>query len=164
MKNDTVLIEKMTEYFRGDAKRIQHFIKVYTFATIIGEEERLSGEDMLVLRTAAIVHDIGIKNAEKKYGRCDGALQEREGPAEAEKMLRELGYDGKVTEDVCFLIAHHHTYGGVTDIRLRILIEADFIVNAYEDGLRQESIICSRYKIFKTQSGTRLLNNIYGLN
>lgn len=119
---------------------------------------------MLVLRTAAIVHDIGIKNAEKKYGRCDGALQEQEGPAEAEKMLRELEYSDKVTEDVCSLIAHHHTYGGVTDIRLRILIEADFIVNAYEDGLKQESIICSRYKMFKTQSGTRLLNSIYGLN
>ena len=30
------LIIKMTEFFAGDPKRIQHFIKVHTFARVIG--------------------------------------------------------------------------------------------------------------------------------
>ena len=30
------LIIKMTEFFSGDPKRIQHFIKVHTFARVIG--------------------------------------------------------------------------------------------------------------------------------
>ena len=36
------LIEEMISYNRGDAKRIQHFIKVHSFAKLIGETEDLS--------------------------------------------------------------------------------------------------------------------------
>lgn len=163
MKNDSILIDKMTQYFRGDAKRIQHFIKVYTFATLIGEGEKLTAEQMYILRTAAIVHDIGIKNAEAKFGKADGELQEQEGKGEAEKMLTALGYDSETTEKVCFLVANHHTYRNVKDIELRILMEADFIVNAYEDNLPEEKIIFARYNIFRTATGKKLLNNIYAL-
>lgn len=35
------LIIKMTEFFSGDPKRIQHFIKVHTFARVIGRAEGL---------------------------------------------------------------------------------------------------------------------------
>lgn len=35
------LIAKLIEYYAGDAKRIQHFIKVHTFAKLIGEMEHL---------------------------------------------------------------------------------------------------------------------------
>lgn len=31
-----------------------------------------------------VVHDIGIKIAEEKFGACNGKLQEQEGPQEAE--------------------------------------------------------------------------------
>lgn len=163
MKNDSNLIEKMTAYFKGDAKRIQHFIKVYTFATLIGEGERLSAEQMYILRTAAIIHDIGIKNAEAKFGKCDGKLQEQEGEAEAEKMLTKLGYDSETVKKVCYLVAHHHTYTNIKDIELRILVEADFIVNAYEDDIPNEKVIFARYNIFRTATGKNLLNNIYAL-
>ena len=43
MINDELII-KMTEFNAGDPKRIQHFIKVYTFAHMIGELEGMSGE------------------------------------------------------------------------------------------------------------------------
>ena len=70
------LISLTINYFEGDAKRIQHFIKVYTFAKIIGENEGIDENTMTILESAAVVHDIGIKIAEQKYGRCDGKLQE----------------------------------------------------------------------------------------
>ena len=35
------LISSMIEYFRGDAKRIQHFIKVYNFAAFLGRQEQI---------------------------------------------------------------------------------------------------------------------------
>lgn len=35
------LIIKMTEFFSGDPKRIQHFIKVHTFARVIGRADPL---------------------------------------------------------------------------------------------------------------------------
>lgn len=70
----------MISYDGGDPARIQHFIKVYTFAVMIGEGEQLPEETMEILRAAALVHDIGIKVAEEKYGSSDGKLQEKEGP------------------------------------------------------------------------------------
>ena len=51
----------MIEYYRGDAKRIQHFIKVYNFASLLGRQEQLDEETLFILETAAIVHDIGIR-------------------------------------------------------------------------------------------------------
>ena len=67
-KQDRKLIEKMMEYYAGDPKRVQHFLKVYEFAKLIGESEELEPEKLHILRTAAIVHDIGIKISEEKYG------------------------------------------------------------------------------------------------
>ena len=108
-KQDRKLIEKMMEYYAGDPKRVQHFLKVYEFAKLIGESEELEPEKLHILRTAAIVHDIGIKISEKKYGSSGGKYQEKEGPAVAEPMLCALGYDEAVIDRVLFLIAHHHT-------------------------------------------------------
>ena len=64
MKDNNILITEMIRYYAGDPKRIQHFIKVYTFAKMIGEKEKLLAGEQFILETAAIVHDIGIKPAE----------------------------------------------------------------------------------------------------
>ncbi|MCR4653462.1 MAG: phosphohydrolase, partial [Eubacterium sp.] len=64
---------------------------------------------------------------------------------------------------VCYLIAHHHTYQGVDDIDYQILLEADFLVNAYEDELGSEAIMNFRRNVFRTESGLKLLNQMYGL-
>ena len=76
-EQDRKLIEKMMEYYAGDPKRVQHFLKVYEFAKLIGESESLDTETMHILRTAAIVHDIGIKISEEKYGSSNGKYQEK---------------------------------------------------------------------------------------
>lgn len=39
------------------------------------------------------------------------------------------------TNRICYLIAHHHTYDNVEGLDYRILLEADFLVNAMEDDL-----------------------------
>lgn len=75
------LFMEMIRYYRGDAKRIQHFVKVHSFAKLIGEMAQLDEETRKTLETAAYVHDIGIKVAERKYGKCNGKLQEKEGPS-----------------------------------------------------------------------------------
>ena len=80
------LMLAMIDYNSGDAKRIQHFIKVHAFAKLIGIEEGLDVETQYVLEAAALTHDIGIRNSEKKYGTCTGKQQEVEGPPEAEKV------------------------------------------------------------------------------
>ena len=65
------LLTAAIEYDKGDPKRIQHFIKVHSFARLIGKQEKLSDEMMKALETAAILHDIGIHEGERLYGRND---------------------------------------------------------------------------------------------
>lgn len=157
------LMLAMIAYNNGDAKRIQHFIKVHALAKLIGEEEKLDVETQYVLEAAALTHDIGIRNSEQKYGSCNGKQQELEGPPEAEKLLQKLGFAPEVTERVCWLIAHHHTYNGITGADYQILVEADFLVNLYEDGVGMDAVKTAYARIFKTQAGKNICRTMYGL-
>ncbi|MDO5145834.1 MAG: HD domain-containing protein [Eubacteriales bacterium] len=158
---DNRLIDKMIEYFAGDPKRVQHFLKVYEFSTLIGLAEGLPEDELFILKTAAIVHDIGIRASEEKYGKSSGKLQEQEGPAVAEPLLTSLGYDEALIDRVLFLIANHHTYDAVEGEDYQILVEADFLVNLFEDGCSEETVRHVRNKIFKTKTGTRYLDFMF---
>ena len=157
------VVRRMVLFDKGDARRIQHFLKVYMFAALIGKMEGLPPEQQEVLEIAAILHDIGIIPAEKKYGFNNGKLQEQEGPAYARALLQEAGgYQPELIDRVCFLIAHHHTYEGVDGPDWQILLEADFLVNSFEKNMPEEAIKKMRSHVFKTGSGITMLNNQYG--
>ena len=163
MLNEKLIIE-MAKFDCGDPKRIQHFTKVYEYAHTIGVLEKLDEKTQKILDTASIMHDIGIRPSEEKYGRCDGKLQEQEGPAYAREMMNKFPeISSEEAERVCFLIGHHHTYTGVDGLDWQILLEADFLVNAYEDGLSKESIKTFRERFFRTKTGTALLDIMYGI-
>ena len=162
LKDDLIL--KMMEFDAGDPKRIQHFMKVYEFAHLIGVKEGLGAHTLYILDLAAILHDIGIHPAEEKYGRCDGKLQEQEGPAYAGQLLGSFPeVEAPDVERICYLIAHHHTYTDVDGMDYRILLEADFLVNAFEDNLSKEAIESFGNKVFKTGTGKSLLRTLYGV-
>ncbi len=151
------LIFETAEFFFGDPKRIQHFIKVHEFARLIGTAEGMNGEELLTLEAAAVVHDVGIKPAEEKYGQCGGKLQEQEGPAVAEPLLRKCGFDDDIIQRVLWLVAHHHTYDGIEGLDYQILVEADFLVNLYEDNASREAVNAALENIFRTKTGIRLM-------
>lgn len=163
MQGTETLIKEMITYYRGDPKRIQHFIKVHSFAKTIGILEKLDSESMCTLETAALVHDIGIRLCEEKYGECNGKLQELEGPALAREMLERLGYEEKIIDRVCFLVGHHHTYDKIDKMDYQILVEADFLVNIYEDCLPKEAILQAYNKIFLTKAGKFLCKQMFDL-
>ena len=121
----------MIELYRGDAKRIQHFCKVHSYAKLIAETENVDKKCLFTIETAALTHDIGIHFCEEKYGNCNGKLQEQEGPAIAERLLKKLGFDQEISDRVQYLIAHHHTYNNINEIDYQILVEADFLVNIF---------------------------------
>lgn len=158
------LILKMIEYDNGDPKRIQHFMKVHDFSRTIGQLEKIPPEQLFILETAAVVHDIGIRVCEEKYGSCEGKLQEQEGPAIAEAMLSELGYERHVIDRVCYLVGHHHTYTGIDGLDYQILVEADFLVNLFEDAVPSENIKKAYERIFKTESGRRICREMFGID
>ena len=135
------LTMEMIEYYMGDPKRIQHFLKVHELAALIAANEGLDEKTRVTTEAAAIVHDVGIKIAEKLYGTCTGKHQEQLGPPMAKRMLADAGYPDDIIERACYLVGHHHTYTDIDGVDLQILIEADFIVNLYEDGASRDSIL-----------------------
>ncbi|HIY00698.1 MAG TPA: HD domain-containing protein [Candidatus Blautia faecipullorum] len=155
------LCKKMIGFYRGDPARIQHFLKVHSLARLIGQEEGMDEKSLYILEAAAYVHDIGIRPALEKYGRENGALQEQEGPAEAEKMMRELGFEEKVIRRVSYLTGHHHTYSNIEGLDYQILVEADFLVNYFENHTEQENIKKSVEKIFRTETGKRIAEEMF---
>ena len=155
----------MIDYNNGDPKRIQHTTKVHAYASLIGKCEGLDNEMLFILESAALVHDIGIRASERKYGHQNGKLQEQEGPAVARELLMRIGgYSEKQIERICWLIAHHHTYHVCEEIDYQILIEADFLVNLYEDNESMNAMRAVHKNIFRTDSGTRLLETMFGIN
>ena len=159
MMNELIL--KMMDYYTKDPKRIQHFMKVHSFAKLIGEQEMLDPKTLQILEVAAIVHDIGIKKAEELYGLSHGKLQEELGPEIAKGMLSELGFEETLIQRVCYLVAHHHTYHQMDGLDYQILVEADFLVNLYEDAAKPNAIVSASDKIFRTKTGMLMLKRMF---
>ena len=157
------LMMKMIEFDYGDPKRIQHFIKVHSFSKLIGEKEGLDAHTLFVLEAASILHDIGIRVSEEKYGFQNGKLQEQEGPAPAREICTSLGFKEDDIERICFLIAHHHTYTNIDGIDYQILVEADFLVNIYEDDIDEKARENAFEKIFRTETGKKLFRQMWPL-
>ena len=151
----------MIQYEKGCPKRINHFLKVHSFAKIIAESENFEEPIKFIIETASILHDVGIKPSLEKYQSSAGHHQEIEGPPKAKEILIQFGFSDEITERVCYLIANHHTYSKIDGEDYQALIEADFLVNIFEDELNKENILTIKKKYFKTNSGISLLENLY---
>ena len=159
--NDNKLILEMTHYYAGQPHRIQHFMKVYGYAKLIGEEERIDARTQEILNAASIVHDIGIKKSEEIYGDSIGSHQEELGPAIAENMLKKLGYDEELIQRVSYLVGHHHTYHPIDGIDYQILVEADFLVNLFENETSRKPAEMALERIFKTETGKEICKTMF---
>ena len=157
------LFLKMIEYDR-DADLIQHFTKVHSYCRLIASLEDVDGHTAEVLEAAALVHDIGIPICNQKYGSHPGNLQEKEGPPLARQMLSQLDFTEAEIDRVCTLVGEHHTYLPMDGIDHQILVEADFIVNSFENGLPREACQNTYRNIFKTNAGKRIYAAMFGLN
>ena len=151
----------MIDYFAGDARRINHFLKVYGFAKTIGTLEGLTPSTMFILEIAALTHDIGIKVSEAKFHSASGHYQQIEGPGEAKALLDALQLPQAVVARVCWLIARHHTYTDIQELDYQILVEADFLVNIDEDAMTLDAVLSIASKIFRTKTGLALLHSLY---
>lgn len=156
-------IEKMLAFYRGNQADIQHFLKVWALAKTIGEQEQLEESLQQTLELAAVVHDIACPLCREKYGNTHGKHQEAESAPLLEAFFQGLPVDPAVLPRVTDLVCHHHTYADVNGIDYRILLEADFLVNAAESGYSQRVVESARKRVFRTETGLRLLREMYGL-
>ena len=155
------VIRKMIDFYEGSVHDIEHFLKVYTYAALIGRCEGLDADTQNVLELAAIVHDIACPLCRAKYGNTNGPYQEAESEALLRPFLAEFDLPAAVLERIVFLVSHHHTTVGVDGPDYQILLEADFLVNASESGLGRENIRAFREKVAVTDTGRQLLDSVY---
>ena len=151
------------KYDRGMTPQIQHAIKVTGFAKMIVESEGMDAREKFVLEAAAILHDVGIRESRLVYGDGAGNHQEELGPAVARSLMEPLEFDAECIARVEWLIAHHHHVKNIDALDWQILVEADFLVNAFEENSPKDVIVAFRDKVFKTKTGIDLLNEEFDL-
>ena len=155
------IMRGMIAYSDGNLHDIAHFMKVYAFAHTIGIGENLTDTERETLEIAAILHDIACPLCREKYGNTNGKHQEEEGGPLTEAFLESFDLPEEMAKRVIYLVSHHHTYTDVDGRDYQILLEADFLVNADEGGMPMDAIQSARERIFKTDTGTTLLDEIY---
>jgi hypothetical protein len=150
----------MEDYFGDDKRRIDHAHRVTAYACMLMENEP-ANPDLVVV--TALLHDIGIREAERKYGSAAGNLQEIEGPPVAREILAGIGFNEAFIGEVCEIIASHHSPGEVDTENFRVVWDADWLVNLSDecdlsDRTKAEKIID---KIFLTRTGRRIARRTY---
>lgn len=146
------LLEAMEAEFGNDARRIAHAREVLDAAETIHASE---GGDGLVVRAAAILHDIGIREAERKHGSAAPKWQEEEGPPVAARILERLGIAEEAARHVLDIVATHHSAGRLDTPEFRIVWDADRLANR-DDEVGSKSPEATRAfiaKAYRTETG-----------
>ena len=157
----SAVLEKMIAFSDGNIHDIDHLIRVWTYSKMIGELEDLDAQTQFVLEVAAITHDIACPLCREKYGNTNGKLHEQEGEVMVRDFLAGTGMSEDQIKRVAFLVGHHHTFTDIDGIDYQILVEADYIANATENGYSYQNIENFMTKIMKTESGKRILKSVF---
>lgn len=157
------ILQKMIAYSEGNLHDIDHFIRVWTYARTIGTLEEICDDTLFVLEVAAITHDIACPLCREKFGNTNGKHQEEEGVRLVKTFLSDTGMTNAQIERVAWLVGHHHTFAGIDGLDWQILIEADFIANAAENGYSAQKIQTFIQNIMKTDSGRSLARAVFCL-
>jgi HD superfamily phosphodiesterase len=146
------LIAAVKTEFGADQRRITHALQVLERAEEIMQAE--GGEPRVVI-AAALLHDIGIQEAERKHGSGAPEYQEAEGPPIARRILEKLGFGEQVIEEVCCIVGSHHTGGEIDTAAFRIIWDADNIVNLVQEAGQwdAEQVEKTIKTIFRTRTG-----------
>ncbi|MFI4910144.1 MAG: HD domain-containing protein [Sedimentisphaeraceae bacterium JB056] len=149
------LINDMKRLFGKDRRRIDHALSVLEYAEQIADVE---GGDREVIVASAILHDIGIQEAEKKHGSSAGNYQELEGPPIAREILSKYDLSEEKVDHVCDIIANHHSDKGINSTEFKIVWDADWMVNIPVEfpDMQGEKLQKLINKVFKTATGSKI--------
>jgi putative nucleotidyltransferase with HDIG domain len=120
----------LVDYFENDFRRITHALEVLKYAEKITEDTPNCDNDIVI--ASALLHDVGIKPSEEKFGYNNGKTQEEYGPPVADTLLRSIGFPNEKIIKVCEIIGNHHSPSRYDFPELKVLKEADKIVNKLE--------------------------------
>ncbi|ERJ11011.1 HD domain-containing protein [Haloplasma contractile] len=160
MLKEKVIVE-MKEVFHDMPKGIDHTLNVLQYAESIMDKEMLSNEEKEMISITAILHDVGIPEAKRKYGSSKGEYQEREGAIIAGNILDRIEYDSERANRVCYIVGNHHTKSKINGLDFQIIWEADMLVNLENNKLSQEELKECIKDNFKTDLGIKLAYEKY---
>jgi putative nucleotidyltransferase with HDIG domain len=154
------LINEMRNIFAGDQKRIDHALAVLGYAEQI---QRAEGANPLIVKAAAILHDIGIAEAERTYGSAAARYQEMLGPPIAEAILKKYAVPAESIEHICRIVGSHHSGNDIDSAEFNCVWDADWLVNISEDfrnagRAKLQKIID---KTFRTRQGREIAKALY---
>jgi HD superfamily phosphodiesterase len=155
------ILSLMVDYNGRDVRRINHALKVFALARSIAQCENCDEHTRTIIEYASILHDIGLHKAEELYSSGIAKYHEELGPVVAKELIDDLEIAEDIKDRVYFLIGNHHSYKKIDGMDFQILVEADLIVNMYEDDYSRDTIARVKQKIFKTKTGKSLLDSMY---
>ena len=104
------------------------------------------------------MHDIAIKYCKGSYdGDAGQEKQKKEAPHLVNSFLQEANYLPSYIPRILELVVKHHDYDAPKDRTLQILMEADLIINCYENCQSSGKIRCIK-DFFQTSSGKKLFD------
>jgi len=154
------LIEALKGEFSGDQKRISHALRVLDCAENLLRRE---GGDPRIVVAAALLHDIGIREAERKHGSAAPAYQEAEGPPIAGRILQDIGFDEAAIRHVCRIVGSHHSGRDVDTVEFRIVWDADWTVNLPEEFSELDAAALAELvdRTFRTTAGKERARELF---
>jgi putative nucleotidyltransferase with HDIG domain len=124
------IVKLLVDYFGNDFRRINHALEVLKYAEKIMENTSDCDHDIVI--ASALLHDVGIKPSEEKHGYNNGKTQEEYGPPVAAALLKKINFPSEKATKVCEIIGNHHSPSRYDYAELKVLKEADKIVNKME--------------------------------
>ena len=154
--------EEVRKVFRNDSHMMDHTQRVYDFVQhIAADQTGMDPEERRIIAITALLHDIGILEAEKKYGSRSGKYQHIEGPPLVRSIMTRAGETPAIIERVAFIVGNHHHFSQADGTDFQILIEADMLVNLQNETIRPDILAGFIDRFFKTTRGRELARHIY---
>ncbi|MFH1385886.1 MAG: HD domain-containing protein [Patescibacteria group bacterium] len=139
-----------------------HVVRVYNLAIVLAKKEKA---DMVVVKTAALLHDIKRSEEMLGGGQFCHAL---EGAKEAEKILQELDYDKDFVLAVKYAIEAHRYRNNIKpkSLEAKILSDADKLDALGAIGVGRGFLWCGRHgsRLHNTDKKSILANSPHDKN
>jgi hypothetical protein len=148
------------EHLAEDIRRIRRAHAVAEHAKELLEE---MDADATLTLSAAYLHDIGIHEAERKHGASAGRYRRQAAKAVARPLLEQLNAPAEFIDRVCELIAADHRPGEDDSPELRILVDAEALVDLAESlpGKDNEQVEELLQRSLVTEAGLKKGREIY---